>query len=168
MKPVSESDRLDITMRSVGSALGRYKVEDGQQYPLLAFVGVLEASEEGDEMLNGLATSVFYGRGVVWRGRGGQQEYDLAEKYEAISRELRGKAPRTSEMFSRLASGYRMDGAREDEREQRIEDGIDTCRQFRHQLRGTMMVYILLFKPTYNHIGINNDQLAHLPRTWAK
>lgn len=76
-------------------------------------------------MLRGFRTSVFNERGVTWRGHGGQQEYELAAKYEAISRDLRDSAPRTSEMFGDLARGYRIDGAREDERERRIEDGID-------------------------------------------
>lgn len=118
------SDRFDIAMHAVGDVLGRASARDGQPYPHPAIVAVLEGSI-GDRMLAAFSTSVFNGRGVTWRGHGGQQEYDLAENYEAISRELRDVAPRTSEVFGQLARGYRMDGAREDEREQRIEDGID-------------------------------------------
>lgn len=118
------SDRFDVAMHAIGDVLGRVKAGDGHPYPPPAIVAALEAST-GDGMLTGFRTSVFNGRGVTARGRGGQQEYDLAEKYEAISCELRDVAPRTSEMFGHLARGYRIDGAREDEREQRIEDGID-------------------------------------------
>lgn len=118
------SDRFDIAMHAIGDVLGRVKAQDGQPYPNPAIVAVLEDST-GDQMLAAFSTSVFNGRGVTWRGHGGQQEYDLAEKYEAISRELGEAAPRTRDMFGRLAHGYRVDGAREDEREQRIEDGID-------------------------------------------
>lgn len=118
------SDRFEIAMHAIGDVLGRVKVREGQPYPHPAIVAALEGSV-GDEMLRGFRTSVFNGRGVTWRGHGGQQEYDLAEKFDAISRNWRHSAPRTSEMFEDLARGYRIDGAREDEREQRIEDGID-------------------------------------------
>ena len=118
------SDRFESAMHALGAVLGRYRTRDGEPYPHPAIAAALEESV-GDGMLIGFSTSVFSGRGVTWRGHGGQQEYDLAEKYEAISRELRDAAPRTGEMFGQLARGYRVDGAREDERERRIEDGID-------------------------------------------
>jgi hypothetical protein len=118
------SDRYEVAMVSLGSVLGRVRAGQGQPYPHGAIVAALEEST-GDEMLRGFRTSVFNARGVTTRGHGGQQEYHLAQKYEAMSRELRESAPRTSEMFGDLARGYRIDGAREDEREQRIEDGID-------------------------------------------
>ncbi|GGM22141.1 hypothetical protein ACFQBY_02515 [Promicromonospora citrea] len=118
------SDRFETAMHAVGAVLGRYRTGEGEPYPHPAIATALEESV-GEEMLIGFSTSVFNGRGVTWRGHGGQQEYDLAEKYEAISRELRDVAPRTSETFGQLARGYRRDGAREDERERRIEDGVD-------------------------------------------
>jgi hypothetical protein len=117
-------DRFDVAMHAIGDVLGRVKARDGNSYPHPAIVTVLEESA-GDQMLEAFRTSVFNVRGVTWRGHGGQQEYDLAKKYEAIGREIGELAPRTREMFDRLAQGYRVDGAHEDEREQRIEDGID-------------------------------------------
>lgn len=120
----SASDRRDVALHAVGEIFGRVPAQDGQPYPDPAILSALETTM-GDEMLQGFGTAIFNGRGVVWRGHGGQQEYDLAEKYEAISRALREAAPRTSDAFDRLARTYRVDGAREDEREQRIEDGID-------------------------------------------
>jgi hypothetical protein len=118
------SDRVDIAMHAIGDILGRVKAQGGQPYPHPAIVAVLEAST-GDDMLGGFRTSVFNSRGIVSRDHGGQQERDLAEKYEVIAQRLQDSAPRTSEMFGQLARGYQIDGAREDEREQRIEDGID-------------------------------------------
>lgn len=127
-----ESVRLLVTtpggveqaMYLIGGILGRVKSPGGDPYPSPAIVDVLERSI-GVEMLLGFRTAVFNGRGVTWRGHGGGQERELAERYEAVSRGLRESAPRTSRMFGVLARGYRMDGVREDERDQRIEDGID-------------------------------------------
>jgi hypothetical protein len=119
------SDRLEVAMHQVGEVLARVKPREGKPYPDPAIQIALEASI-GDEMLGGFRTSLFNGRGVVFRGHGGQQEYDLAERYDAIAREIRDGAPRTSAMFRSLAAEYRRDGAREDEREERIEDGIDS------------------------------------------
>jgi len=118
------AERIEIAMHEVGQMLGRVKPREGVPYPEPAIQTALEESV-GEQMLRGFSISLFNGRGVGFRGHGGQQEYDLAEKYDRIADETRGAAPRTSAMFRRLAAGYRRDGADEDEHEERIEDGID-------------------------------------------
>lgn len=120
----TKSDCFDSAMCAVGAVLGRVNVRDGQPYPHPAIVAVLEGSI-GDHALKAFGISIFNARGLTVRGHGGRQEYDLAEKYEAISRKLRDVAPRTSATFKQLGREYRRDGVREDEREQRIEEGID-------------------------------------------
>lgn len=120
----TDSGRLSPAMQSIGQILARVKRLGDQPYPDPVILAALEASE-GNDMLSGFKISLFNSRGVVWRGRGGQQEYELAEKYEEIAREIKLTAPRASTMFEQIAKEYRWEGAREDEREERVQDGID-------------------------------------------
>jgi hypothetical protein len=55
-------------------------------------------------------------RGAVFRGKGGDQERDLAAQFRARSQALSASSPRISRIFADLAEGYEADARREDER----------------------------------------------------
>lgn len=57
-------------------------------------------------------------------GEGGKQEYALAEKYQNYANALHDEYPTTARILEQVASSYRHDGKREDDRASKIEDGF--------------------------------------------
>lgn len=48
-------------------------------------------------------------RGATWRGNGGAQERDLAERYRSWSREVAFEHPFTANMLEQIAASYDRD-----------------------------------------------------------
>ena len=55
---------------------------------------------------NGLRIGKCNQRGVIMRGKGGKQEWDLAKKYRALADQVRTSWPRTAGILDSLAKGY--------------------------------------------------------------
>jgi hypothetical protein len=68
-----------------------------------------------EEMVHGVCTGAFNARGVHWRGEGGDQERELAEKYRSWERALRITHPFVaSKLLGAMAKGYERDANEED------------------------------------------------------
>ena len=78
------------------------------------------ASEEIDR---GFLVGVHNARGVVWRGRGGDQERELAAKYRTRSMELANEFPYVSRLLEDLAASYERDASWHDTRSE-LEDRL--------------------------------------------
>ena len=70
---------------------------------------------QSEDMMNGAHTGVFNARGVHTRGNDGEQERQLAEKYEKWAHQIRISSPFVaSELLSKLADTYKKMANRED------------------------------------------------------
>jgi len=83
---------------------------------------VRELIEAGasDTLDRGFANEAFNSRGVIMRGRGGDQERELVSKYQETADALRGTWPRTAAIFDGLATVYLEEAERWD-----IKEAID-------------------------------------------
>jgi hypothetical protein len=55
---------------------------------------------------NGIQVGKYNQRGVIFRGRGGKQEWDLAKQYRELAEKVRNRWPRTAGILDALAKGY--------------------------------------------------------------
>lgn len=67
-----------------------------------------------EEMLKGFWMGVHNNRGAVWRGRGGEQERELAARYEGWAQQLGPEFPFVSRGLEGIADSYRREAQRED------------------------------------------------------
>jgi hypothetical protein len=65
------------------------------------------ASEALDD---GFRRGLYNARGAVWRGRGGDQERELAEKYRRWAGQIAGRWPRTGALLRSIAGIYESEG----------------------------------------------------------
>jgi hypothetical protein len=76
---------------------------------------VIEREASGD-IDTGFQIEAVNSRGAVFRGKGGDQEREIAAGFRRRSVSLSGSWPRTSRIFASLAEDYEADARREDER----------------------------------------------------
>ena len=92
---------------AIGAALAAAPAASDGQWPAPEVCDLIEEIAS-DEIDSGFSTAVFNSRGVisgsVWEG--GQQDRELAAKYERVSQQLKPKWYRTAAIFSRLAEHY--------------------------------------------------------------
>ena len=62
-------------------------------------------------MAGGMSLATYNGRGVTWRGEGGQQERDLAATYQRYASALAYSHPFVSQMLQQIADFYERDAA---------------------------------------------------------
>ncbi len=79
-----------------------------------------QASVASETLDEGFANEAMNSRGVVWRGRGGDQERELAAAYGATATALRDAWPRTAAIFDALAASYLREAAHWD-----VQEAID-------------------------------------------
>lgn len=78
-----------------------------------------EASSDIDA---GFQIEAVNSRGAVFRGKGGDQEREIAAGFRQRSEALSASSPRTSRIFANLAERYEADARREDERDKYDDD----------------------------------------------
>ena len=109
----AELGRADVADICIGKVLSCASREDGV-WPCEPVRDVMEdiQSELHDE---GARTGVFNSRGVHWRGEGGDQERELAEKYRKWGSALQASHPFVaSKLLMGLAKTYDHEASRED------------------------------------------------------
>jgi len=65
---------------------------------------------------NGFQVGKYNQRGVIYRGKGGKQEWDLAQRYRTYAEKIRMKWPRTAIILEGLASSYEHEAKEWDKR----------------------------------------------------
>lgn len=112
-----EVDRLEIcddrighmlALSSVGENGGSSIGEEGA-WPPESVRDIIDriASEALDD---GFRVGLYNARGAVWRGPGGQQERELAERYRRWAGQIAGRWPRTGALLRRIAQIYEREG----------------------------------------------------------
>jgi hypothetical protein len=104
-----EADRLEICDDRIGRMLSSSSIGEDGVWPAELVRDVIDriASEALDD---GFRVGVYNARGAVWRGPGGQQERELAEKYRRWAGQIAGRWPRTGALLRRIAQIYEREG----------------------------------------------------------
>ncbi|TFZ08942.1 HigA family addiction module antitoxin [Ramlibacter humi] len=121
----AEIARLEVADMTLGKLLSAAPAGDDGVWPGdLARRAIEEIGTE--DVAEGVRVAAFNSRGVIWRGRGGDQERELAAKYRTWAQALRYTHPFvSSEVLEALADNYDRMAKREDEQEvlrERVRD----------------------------------------------
>jgi hypothetical protein len=122
---LTESDRLEIGELQVGEVFAHAPADADGTFPVRAVREVLETAPN-ERLERGFIIGLFNKRGVTSRGMsdGGQQEYDLAAKYENWAEAVDATHPRTARALRAVAESFREEGRRHDEDARRFLEGL--------------------------------------------
>lgn len=110
----AELSRADIADLCIGKLLANAPVGKDGVWPCEPVRLVME-DIQSEPMMQGAHTGVYNSRGVHWRGEGGNQERELAEKYRKWSQALQLSHPYvSSKLLMELARTYEHEANRED------------------------------------------------------
>jgi hypothetical protein len=96
---------LDVCDERVGEILAYSPESPDGTWPCVEVRDVLEEIRS-ESIENGIQIGKYNQRGVVGRGKGGEQEWDLSQKYRAYAEKVRVKWPRTATVLEGLANTY--------------------------------------------------------------
>lgn len=109
-----ELARLDVADLCIGKLLSHAPVGEDDVWPCESVRDVID-DIQSESMTEGARTGVYNSRGAHWRGEGGDQERELAEKYRKWSEELQFSHPFVaSKLLMGLAKTYDREASRED------------------------------------------------------
>lgn len=114
-----EYGRDEIAESQIGQLLAHSPVGSDGVWPHETVREVLE-DLGNDRLASGMMIGKHNARGVVWRGRGGDQERDIAKTYRDGSAAVAAEYPFTARLLSELAQSYERDAAWHDDRD-RVE-----------------------------------------------
>lgn len=110
----AELSRADIADTCIGKLLSCAPIGKDDVWPCEAARDVMEEIQS-EPMMQGAHTGVYNSRGVHWRGEGGDQERELAEKYRKWGQALHVSHPFVaSRLLMKLARTYELEANRED------------------------------------------------------
>ncbi|CAH0253376.1 hypothetical protein SRABI02_03230 [Plantibacter cousiniae] len=123
---LAEADRTEIGELQIGEVFAHSPEDPDGTYPALPVRDILEDAPD-ERLARGFSIGVYNKRGVTSRGmtEGGQQEYDLANKYSAWAEAVQASHPRTAATLRDIAETYRDEGRRNDEEARRFLEGMD-------------------------------------------
>lgn len=110
----NELDREEVADSQIGQYLAKAPVGEDDVWPCEPVRNVLEEIAS-QEIGRGLNIGRHNSRGVHMRGEGGNQERDLAKKYQGWSAALATKWPYVARVLHGIASDYEYQGKREDQ-----------------------------------------------------
>ena len=110
----SELGRADIADICIGKVLSHAPIGDDGVWPCEPVREVMEEIES-EPMMRGAHTGIYNSRGVHWRGEGGDQERELADKYRKWGQALQYSHPFVaSKLLMEVAKAYDREASRED------------------------------------------------------
>lgn len=111
-----ELGRLDIADVCIGKLLSHASAGNDGVWPCEPVREVME-DVHSKAMMDGARTGLYNSRGATWRGEGGNQERELAEKYRAWGNALQYSHPFVaSELLMGMAATYEQEAVQEDTR----------------------------------------------------
>lgn len=114
----SELGRAEIADICIGKMLAGAPIGKDGVWPCEPVRDVIE-DIQSEDLMRGAHTGVYNSRGAHWRGKGGSQERELAEKYRAWSQSLQVSHPFVaSKLLMDLAKTYDHEASREDTEEE--------------------------------------------------
>ncbi|MFG1928527.1 hypothetical protein [Cryptosporangium sp. NPDC048952] len=123
---LADADRVEVGELQIGEVLAHAPEDPDGTFPALPVRDVLE-SAPSDRLERGFSIGLFNRRGVTSRGltEGGQQEYDLAAKYESWASAVQATHPRTASALRDVGEQYQEEGRRNDDEVRRYLEGLD-------------------------------------------
>jgi addiction module HigA family antidote len=110
----AELGRADVADRCIGKVLSCAPLGKDGVWPCEPVRDVME-DIQSESMMRGAHTGVYNSRGVHWRGDGGDQERELAQKYREWGKALQVSHPFVAaKLLMGLAKTYEHDASRED------------------------------------------------------
>jgi hypothetical protein len=121
-----EAGRLRSGDNQIGKVFAHSQIGDDGVWPAVAVRNLIEESESAD-LETGLQVGTISSRGVTSRSldAGGDQEYQLAQKYYEWAIQSADRWPRTAAVLRAIADRYRAEGRSHDEEAQRFRRGLD-------------------------------------------
>lgn len=116
--------RLDMTDQSIGQILARTAEDGSGIWPPKEVCEVME-SIATDDFSTGFSIGKYNARGAHWRGSGGEQERELADKYRSLAANFAVEYPFVASVLEDLAKSYDRDAKYHD-----VETSVN------HRLRG--------------------------------
>lgn len=110
----ADLSRAEVADVCVGKMLSHAPVGKDGAWPCESVRDVME-DIQSEALMSGANSGVFNSRGVHWRGEGGNQERELAEKYRKWGQALQVSHPFVaSKLLMNIANTYDRDATRED------------------------------------------------------
>lgn len=111
----AELDRIDVCDICLGELLSNAPAGADGVWPCEPVRDVME-NLQSEQLFNGAHTGLYNSRGATWRGEGGDQERELAQKYRTWGEALRFTHPHLSaSLLLNMARTYERQAEREDE-----------------------------------------------------
>jgi addiction module HigA family antidote len=108
--------RSEVGDHCIGQLLSKAPVGDNGVWPCQPVCEALEGIASQD-VASGLLMGVLNARGAVWRGEGGAQERELADKYRGWAQQLVFDYPYVSGVLESIARSYEREGEWHDSEE---------------------------------------------------
>ena len=123
---LADADRMEVGELHIGEVLAHAPEDPDGTFPTLPVRDALEAAPN-NRLERGFGIGLFNKGGITSRGLtdGGQQEYELAAKYESWASAVHATHPRTASALRDMAESYRDEGRRNDEEARRYLEGLD-------------------------------------------
>ena len=115
-----EARRLGICDDRIGKILSYAPASPDGSWPCIEVRDLIEEIQS-PEVEDGFRAGKYNQRGVIMRGKGGGQEWELATKYHTFADQVRTRWPRTAAILDCLARGYEGEAKDWDERAKRDE-----------------------------------------------
>ena len=119
-KLAQEVGRLRVCDSQIGQILSYATSSPDGSWPCLEVRDLIEELQS-PVLENGFRVGKYNQRGVICRGEGGKQEWDLVKRYRELSEKVRNKWPRTAGILDGLAKGYEKEARQWDEQAKRDE-----------------------------------------------
>ena len=119
-KLAQDAGRLRVCDSQIGQILSYAPQSPDGSWPCVEVRDLIEEIQSpGIE--NGFQVGKYNQRGVIGRGEGGKQEWDLAKQYRNLAEKVRNGWPRTAGILDGLAKGYENEARQWDEQAKRDE-----------------------------------------------
>jgi hypothetical protein len=104
-KLAEEAGRLHVCDERIGEILSYSPESPDGTWPCVEVRDVLEGIQS-ESIEHGIQIGKYNQRGVVCRGKGGKQEWNISQKYRAYAEKVRIKWPRSAIVLEGLANTY--------------------------------------------------------------
>jgi hypothetical protein len=119
-KLAKEAGLLDVCQSRIGEILSYSPVSPDGSWPCVEARNLIEEIKS-PRLERGLGIGKYNQRGAFFRGKGGEQEWELAKKFRGLAEQVRNGWPRTASILDGLADGYEAQAKEWDEQAKRAE-----------------------------------------------
>jgi len=113
-KLAQDIGRLQVCDLQIGQILSYAPTSPDGSWPCVEVRDLIEEIQS-PKLENGLRIGKYNQRGVICRGKGGKQEWDLVKQYRELAEKVRNRWPRTASILDGLAKGYENEAKQWDE-----------------------------------------------------